>query len=213
MARAGARPSVANFQVVKRAALLIPFALVLAGCSLGGSTKTVTSTQTVTVTRTVTKTTTSSTTTSKPASAPCAAGSLQGTFAAVPGSAGAGQTSYRLTLTNTGATSCWLQGTPQVQLLGTTGAANPTDATAAPPVSANPPKISLAHGGSATADARFSPDVPGTGDKNQPGQCEDTSTVLRVTAPGGGTLDAPVQPPTPVCERGSLRFSAFAAAS
>ena len=30
-------------------------------------------------------------------------------------------------------------------------------------------------------------------------------------APGGGTLDAPIQPPTPVCERGSLHFKAFAA--
>lgn len=213
MARAGTRPPVANSEGVKRAALLIPLALTLAGCSMGGSTKTVTNTQTVTVTRTVTKTTTSpTTTTSNPAAAPCAAGSLQGAFAGIPGSAGAGQTSYRLTLTNTGATSCWVQGIPQVQLLGTTGAANPTNASAAPPVSANPPKVSLAHGGSATSDARFSPDVPGTGDKNQPGQCEDTSTVLRVTAPGGGTLDAPIQPPTPVCERGSLHFTAFVAA-
>ena len=198
-----------------RAALLLPFALVLAGCSVGGSAKTVTRTQTVTVTHTVTKTTSSSTTTarSKPAAAPCAAGGLHGAFAVIPGSAGAGQISYRLTLTNTGATRCWLQGVPQVQLLGTTGAANPTNATAAPPAPASPPKVSLAHGASATADARFSPDVPGTGDKNQPGPCEDTSTVLRVTAPGGGTLDAPVQPPTPVCERGSMSFSVFVAAS
>jgi Protein of unknown function (DUF4232) len=205
---------VANTEGVRRAALFLPFALVLAGCSVGGGTKTVTSTHTVTVTHTVTKTTTTSaTTTAKPASAPCAAGSLQGTFDGIPGSAGAGQTSYRLKLTNTGATSCWVQGIPQVQLLGTTGAANPTNASAAPPSPANPPKVSLAHGASATADARFSPDVPGTGDKNQPGQCEDTSTVLRVTAPGGGTLDAPIQPPTPVCERGSLHFTVFAAAS
>ena len=203
----------ANTEAVKRAAFLAPLALVLAGCSLGGSTKTVTSTQTVTVTRTVTTTSAATTTTSRPASAPCAGGSLQGTFALIPGSPGAGQTSYRLTLTNTGAGSCWLQGIPQVQLLGTTGAANPTNATAAPPAPANPAKVSLAHGGSATSDARFSPDVPGTGDKNQPGPCEDTSTVLRVTAPGGGTIDAPMQPPTPVCERGSLRFTVFVAAS
>lgn len=197
---------------MKRAALLLPFALVLAGCGVGGGTTTVTSTQTVTVARTVTRTAAATTTTSKPASAPCAAGSLRGTFAVIPGSAGAGQTSYRLTLTNTGATSCWVQGIPQVQLLGTTGAANPTNASPAPPAAANPPKVSLAHGGSANADARFSPDVPGTGDRNQPGPCEDTSTVLRVTAPGGGTLDAPIQPPTPVCERGSLHFTAFVAA-
>jgi Domain of unknown function (DUF4232) len=201
---------------VKRAALLVPVAALLAGCSVGGGTTTVTSTQTVTVTRTVTTTAPSGTTTSstKPAAGPCAAGSLQGSFDGIPGSAGAGQTSYRLTLTNTGATSCWVQGLPQVQLLGTTGGANPTNVTAAPPVQASPPKVSLAHGASATADARFSPDVAGTGDVNKPGApCEATSTVLRVTAPGGGTLDAPIQPPTPVCERGSLRFTAFVAAS
>lgn len=200
---------------MKRAALLIPLALALAGCSLGGSTKTVTSTQTVTVTHTVTttRTTSSTTTTSTPASAPCAGGSLQGAFAVIPGSAGAGQISYRLTLKNTGATPCWVQGIPQLQLLGTSGAANPTDVTAEPPTTANPPKVSLAHGASATADARFSPDVPGVGDKNQPGPCQDTSTVLRVTAPGGGTLDAPIQPPTSVCERGSLHFTVFKAAS
>lgn len=199
---------------MRRAALLIPFALVLAGCSVGGSTKTVTNTQTVTVTKTVTRTTPSSTTTtSKPASAPCAATSLQGFFAGIPGSAGAGQTSYRLTLTNTGTASCWVQGLPQVQLLGTTGAANPTSVSAAPPAPASPPKISLAPGKSATADARFSPDVSGTGDVNKPGApCEETSTVLRVTGPGGGTLDAPIQPPTPVCERGSLHFTDFTAA-
>ncbi|MGH2971934.1 MAG: DUF4232 domain-containing protein [Gaiellaceae bacterium] len=199
---------------MRRAALLLPFALVLAGCSIR-ETKTVITPTTVTRTTTVTVTTTSTgTTTAKPASAPCAAASLQGSFAGIPGSAGAGQTSYRLTLTNTGATSCWVQGLPQVQLLGTTGAANPTSVSAAPPTPASPPKVSLAHGKSATADARFSPDVPGTGDVNKPGApCEETSTVLRVTAPGGGTLDAPIQPPTPVCERGSLRFTDFTAAS
>jgi Protein of unknown function (DUF4232) len=205
---------VANSEGVK-AALVIAAVLLLAGCSIGGSTKTVTTTQTVTQPTTVTVTTPSATTTTTAtaAAAPCAAGSLQGTFAGIPGSAGAGQTSYRLTLTNTGATSCYVQGIPQVQLLGTTGAALPTDASAAPPVLANPPKISLRHGSSATADARFSPDVPGQGDSQTPGPCQPTATVLRVTAPGGGTLDAPVQPPTPVCEQGSLRFTAFRAAS
>jgi Domain of unknown function (DUF4232) len=205
---------VANSEAM-RAVLAVVAVSALAGCSFTGGTKTVTVTQTVATTRTVTVTTTAggTTTTGGTASAPCASGSLQGTFAGIPGSAGAGQTSYRLTLTNTGATACWVQGIPQVQLLGTTGAALPTDASAAPPVQAHPPKVSLQQGQSATADARFSPDVPGVGDKNQPGQCEDTATVLRVTAPGGGTLDAPIQQPTPVCERGSMRFTAFAAAS
>ena len=199
----------ANSQGVKRVPAIF-FLLVLAGC---GATKTVTVTNTVTHVRSVTVTTTpTTTTTAKPASAACSADQLTGTFDAVQGSAGAGQISYRLTLTNTGTTACFVQGLPQVQLLGTTGSALPTSTSAEPPVLANPPKVSLDPHASATADARFSPDVNGVGD-NSPGQCQPTATVLRVTAPGGGTLDSPIQPPTPVCERGSLHFKVFAAAS
>lgn len=197
----------ANTQGV-RAALAMLGVVALAGC---GGTTTQTVTQTVTHVRTVTVTTPATTTNAAPATASCAAGSLQGSFDGVPGSAGAGQITYRLTLTNNGATPCFVSGIPQVQLLGTTGSALPTSTSAEPPAPANPPNVSLQHGQSATADARFSPDVNGTGD-NAPGQCQPTATVLRVTAPGGGTLDAPIQPPTPVCERGSLHFRVFAPA-
>lgn len=197
----------ANTQGVK-AAVVILAVLALAGC---GGTTTQTVTQTVTHVQTVTVTTTGATTTTKTAaSAPCAAGSLQGSFDVVPGSPGAGQISYKLTLTNTGATPCYVSGIPQVQLLGTTGGALATSASAEPPAPANPSKVSLQHGGSAVAEARFSPDVNGTGDSTT-GQCQPTATVLRVTAQGGGTLDAPVQPPTPVCEQGSLHFRVFSA--
>ena len=197
----------ANTQGV-RAALATVAVLALAGC---GGTKTQTVTQTVTHVRTVTVTTTAAgTTTTTAASAPCAAGSLQGSFDVVPGSPGAGQISYTLKLTNVGATPCYVSGIPQVQLLGTTGGALSTSASAEPPAPASPPKVSLLHGGSAVAEARFSPDVNGTGDSTT-GQCEPTATVLRVTAPGGGTLDAPIQPPTPVCEQGSLHFRIFTA--
>jgi hypothetical protein len=199
----------ANTQGV-RAAVVILAVLVLAGC---GGTTTQTVTQTVTHVQTVTVTTTGATTTTKTAaSAPCAAGSLQGSFDVVPGSPGAGQISYTLKLTNTGATPCYVSGIPQVQLLGTTGGALPTSASAEPPAPASPPKVSLQHGGSAVAEARFSPDVNGTGDSTN-GQCQPTATVLRVTAQGGGTLDAPIQPPTPVCEQGSLHFRVFTASS
>jgi hypothetical protein len=198
---------VANSQGV-RAAVVILAVLALAGC---GGTTTQTVTQTVTHVRTVTVTTTAATTTTTTAaSAPCAAGSLQGSFDVVPGSPGAGQISYKLTLRNTGATPCYVSGIPQVQLLGTTGGALATSASAEPPAPASPPKVSLQHGRSAVAEARFSPDVNGTGDSTT-GQCQPTATVLRVTAQGGGTLDAPIQPPTPVCEQGSLHFRIFSA--
>ncbi|MGH2935703.1 MAG: DUF4232 domain-containing protein [Gaiellaceae bacterium] len=193
-----------------RAGLAAVAVLAVAGC---GGTTTVTVTNTVTTVRTVTTTppTTSTVKTTTTAAAPCAASSLQGSFAGVEGSAGAGQITYRLTLTNTGASPCYVIGIPQVQLLGTTGAALPTSSSAEPGQPA-PHRVALQHGDSATADARFSPDVPGEGD-SQTAHCQPAATVLRVIASGGGTVDAPVQPPTPVCEMGSLRWRPLVAAS
>ncbi|MBV8064460.1 MAG: DUF4232 domain-containing protein [Actinobacteria bacterium] len=191
-------------------ALAVGAVVALAGC--GGS-KTVTVTNTVTHVRTVTVTKPATTTTTPhTATTACAASSLQGDFVGVPGSAGAGQITYRLTLTNTGPTPCYLSGIPQVQLLSTTGVALPTSPSVQPN-QGTAAKISLAHGKAATSDARFSPDVPGTGDNQAPGSpCQPVATVLLVTAPGGGKLDAPIQNPTSVCEGGSMRFTNFAAA-
>ena len=191
-----------------RAALAVGVVLLLAAC---GGTKTVTVLQTTTVVRTVT-TTAPTSTTSANASA-CAGDQLTGTFAVIRGSAGAGQVSYRLKLTNTSSSSCFVSGLPQVQLLGTSGSALPTSVRAAQPGTGTAARIILDHGASATADARFSPDVNGQGDSTTPGPCQPIATVLRVSAPGGGTLDAPVQPPTSVCERGSLSFSLYSAAA
>jgi hypothetical protein len=191
---------------MRRALVLLVAVAALSGC---GSTKTVTVTNTVTHVRTVTAPPKpATTTTAKPVARVCAADSLRGSFAVVEGSAGAGHIVYRLTLTNSGSSPCFVSGIPQVQLLGTTGGALPTTVAAAQPGTATAVKVTLHAGGSAHADARFSPDVNGVGD-NAPGQCQPTATVLQVTAPGGGTLDAPVQPPTPVCERGSLEFSVY----
>ena len=193
-----------------RRALAVALVLVAAGC---GGTKTVTVTNTVTQTHTVTvqkpKPKPPTTTT---AAVACAAGAVQATFVEVPGSAGAGQISYSLKLTNTSSASCFVSGIPQGQLLGTTGNALPTTISLEPGQGSGS-KVTLQPNGSATADARFSPDVPGQGDSQTPGPCQPTATVLRVTAPGGGTVDAPVQPPTSVCERGSLHFRPFTAAS
>jgi hypothetical protein len=179
----------------------VALALVAAGC--GGGTTTVT----VTTTRTVTAAPPPSSSAS-----PCAGDSLSGTFEGVPGSAGAGNIVYRLRLVNAGSSSCWVSGLPQVQLLDASGAALPTRVRAARPGLGTAAKIVLHPDGAATADARFSPDVPGVGDSQQPGQCQPTAATLRVTAPGGGTVDAPIKPPTPVCERGQLSFTLYTAA-
>lgn len=191
---------------VTRAALLpvALLALAAAGC---GSTKTVTVTRThtVTTTHTVTATTTSAPTTSTA----CAGGDLTGSFQVLQGSAGAGQISYVLTVTNSSTHDCFVSGIPDVLLLDASNSALPTHVSAAHPGQATAAKIALAPGDSASAEARFSPDVPGPGEQ-QTGACEPKAASMRVSAPGGGTVDVPVQPATSVCERGALSFDLFA---
>jgi hypothetical protein len=182
---------------------LAAVALTVAGCGGGGTTTlTVTRTRTVTTTRTVTRK-------AEPAATPCTGGQLAGTFALVPGSAGAGQIEYLLTLKNTSSTRCYVSGLPQAQLLGAGGATLPT--RIAPSGKTLAIHVVLAPGSSAGARARFSPDVPGTGD-SQTGACQPKARTLQVTPDGGGTTAAPVQPPTSVCEQGTLSFGTYASA-
>lgn len=157
-------------------------------------------------------TTTRTVTTPKPpaAAAACSGSQLSGTFALVPGSAGAGQVVYALKLTNTSQTSCSLSGIPQAQLLGASGSSLPTHVVPAQPGTATAALITLTPGASAAANARFSPDVTGQGD-SQSGACQPTAHTLRVTLSGGGTVDAPIQPPTSVCEQGRLSFQLLSA--
>ena len=181
---------------------------IAAGC---GGTKTVTVTQTSTTVQTVTVTTTTTTTTGSAAPAACTGADLEGRFAIVPGSAGAGNIVYELRLTNTSTSPCAVSGLPAVTLLDRNGSPLPTHVSAAQAGQATAAQIVLQSGQTAKADARFSPDVPGTGEQ-QTGQCEPKAYVLRVTAPGGETVAAPISPPTSVCEHGSLSFSVFSSA-
>ena len=192
-------------QGVKRA--LILFVLVAAGC---GGTKTVTETQTVTQpAHTVTVTTTAG---SSSSDQPCTGDQLSGTFAVVPGSAGAGQISYRLKLENTSDAACFVSGLPSVLLIDEQGGKLPTNVTAEAPGTATAAKIELQPQAAATADARFSPDVPGTGEPTAGNDCEPKAFTLHVIL-GAGGVDAPIKPPTPVCEHGALRFRLYTAAS
>jgi hypothetical protein len=171
---------------------LAAIALSAAGCGIGGSTKTVTVTRTHTVATTVTLTTTSA------AASACTGDQLSGTFAEAPGGGGAGQIEYTLTLTNTSSTSCTLH-VQSATLLDAGGSSLPTHTSGALPGGL------LAPGASAAATARFSPDVPGTGD-SQSGTCQPKAYTLQLTPAGGGTVAAPIKPATSVCERGSLTF-------
>jgi hypothetical protein len=183
---------------------LAALALSAAGCSIGGSTTTVTVTKTVVRTRTVTTTVTTTTTTTAAESA-CTGSQLSGTFAVQQGSEGAGQIAYTLTLTNTSSTPCSLSSPPKGVLLDTNGSPLPTHIT---PAYGTGPTVSLASGVSAKATARFSPDVPGTGD-SQSGPCQPKAHTLQVRPAGGGTVNVPITPATSVCERGSLQFEPF----
>jgi uncharacterized protein DUF4232 len=186
---------------------LAALGLTVAGCGFGsnassGATHTLTLTRTVVVTRPAT-----TTTSTKPvaAAAACTGDQLSGTFAEMEGSSGAGQISYALRLTNKSGQPCFVSGVPQVRLLDANGSALPTQVVPAQPGAATAALITLAPGASATANARFSPDVPGQGDL-QGSSCQPVAHTLLVTPNGGGTVDVPIVPPTSVCERGRLSF-------
>jgi hypothetical protein len=195
-----------------RAAALAGIAVVAIAAGCGG-TKTVTVTQTSTTVQTVTVTTTvPATTTTGPAeAAACTGADLTGNFSVVPGSAGAGNIVYSLHLTNTSSSPCFVSGLPAVTLLDKNGSPLPTHVSAAQPGQATAARMVLQSEDTAKADARFSPDVPSTGEQ-QTGPCEPKAYVLRVTAPGGGTVAAPISQPTAVCGHGSLSFAVFSSA-
>jgi len=180
--------------------VLTAVALTAAGC-LGSGTKTVTvgHTQTVTTTRTVT--TTESVTSGKP----CSGTQLAAAFVLVPNSAGAGQIAYTLAVRNSSHSACSLHGTPAGTLLGASGTALPTHVKAA---EKGGPRVVLPPGASATAQARFSPDVAGQGD-SQSGTCQPQAHTFQLSTEGGGVTEAPIKPPTSVCEQGTLNFEAF----
>jgi hypothetical protein len=180
--------------------VLAAVALTAAGC-LGSGTKTVTAAHTQTVTSTKTVTTTGSLAGAKP----CAGGQLTGTFTLIPNSAGAGQIAYALTLKNSSQSTCLVRGVPQATLIGATGAPLPTQVR---PAGGGKRPIVLPPGASAVAQARFSPDVAGDGD-SQTGACQPPAHTLQVTTVGGGVTEAPIKPPTSVCQRGTLNFAPF----
>ena len=180
--------------------VLAAVGLSAAGC-LGGATKTVTITHTQTITSTQTVTTTGSVSSAKP----CQGTELAATFAEVPHSSGAGQIAYALAVKNTSSGPCSVHGVPQGTLLGATGTPLPTHVKAA---GSRGKLIVLPPGASATAQARFSPDVVGEGD-SQSGSCQPQAHTFQLTADGGGVTEAPIKPPTSVCEQGTLNFEAF----
>jgi hypothetical protein len=175
--------------------------LTAAGC-LGGSTKTVTVGHAHTVTITQTVTTTGSGTSTKP----CTGTQLAATFTLIPNSAGAGQIAYALNMKNSSDSSCSVRGVPNGTLLAANGTGLPTAVRAS---GDHGRQVVLPPGASATARARFSPDVASEGD-SQSGDCQPQAHTFELVTPGsGGVTEAPIKPPTSVCQRGTLHFEAF----
>jgi len=141
---------------------------------------------------------------------PCTGSMLSGTFSVIPGSAGAGNIVYALKLRNRSTTTCFVSGLAGLRLLGKTGRALPTRVEPAFRPGLTAVRVVLRPGARAKATARFSPDVPGPNEPTTGRQCEPTAYRVRVTPPpGGGTLIAPVSPPTPVCSHGYMSLSAL----
>jgi hypothetical protein len=140
--------------------------------------------------------------------ASCSGSQLAGTFKVEPGSAGAGNIVYRLTVTNTSAKTCTLTGLPLVRLYGRTGKALPTHVVPAFRPGLTAVLVRLAPHGFAHATARFSPDVPGPGEGGRT-QCEPRAFWLHLAGRTGGLAEVPVRPATPVCEHGQLQLSVY----
>jgi hypothetical protein len=130
---------------------------------------------------------------------------ISGSFSVVRGSAGAGNVVYALRLHNKGSQACLLRGLPQLRLLGTHGRPLPTSVSADPRY--KPVPFVLRPGRTATAQARFSPDVPGKGEPASRA-CEPVARTARVLA-GGTSVIVPVRPPTRVCSHGRLVFTPY----
>lgn len=153
-----------------------------------------------------------STASAAPRAASCTGSQLAGSFSVVKGSAGAGNITYKLVLRNVSTRLCTLTGLPQGRLLGKTGKPLPTHVMAAFPGALSAILVRLAPGRTTFATARFSPDVPGTGEPVAGTRCEPTAWYLRVSGQGGGTTKVKLVPPTPVCEHGRMLFSAYSTA-
>jgi hypothetical protein len=110
-----------------------------------------------------------------------------------------------LTVKNTSQRPCSVKGVPQGTLLDASGTALPTDVK---PAGGSGRRLVLPPGASATAQARFSPDVAGDGD-SQSGACQPQAHTFQLSTAAGGVTEAAMKPPTSVCERGTLHFEPF----
>ena len=141
---------------------------------------------------------------------PCSTTQLAGNFVGIPGSAGAGSISYQLNVRYVAGPTCFVSGLPRIQLLTRLRQPLPTKVKPAFRQGLLAVRVVMGPGYGAKAQARFSPDVPGVGEPVAGRNCERTAYYMRVTlGPGATTFLAPIKPATPVCEHGTMSFSAL----
>ena len=127
------------------------------------------------------------------------------------GAVSAGTVDYRLRVRNSSAAECGVTGIAGVALLDARGRALPTRARFAGPRGwLTAVLVPLGPGRSAALTTRLSSGVPG--EPRRVAGCGRPAAGLRVLPSGGGSLVVAISPPTPVCEHGSLRLTAFTAA-
>jgi hypothetical protein len=148
-----------------------------------------------------------------PAGTPrCHTRDVSGSFTYVVGSGEPGSGSYNIELTNKSTHTCTVRGYPGLLLLDINRQPLPTNVIWDP--QNVKPLITLRPGASASANAHIW-HVATTGDNMPtstmgPQDCQPTSEYIEITPPDETTqLVVPVQPPTPVCGRGTMHVSAF----
>ena len=131
----------------------------------------------------------------------CVRQQLRVSMTHIPGSEGAGQTGYQLTISNPSRTTCQIGNHPGLKLLGAHGKRLPTRVS----YQGKSAPVTIATGKHKSLHLRFSPDVAGPGEP-QTKPCEPTAHSVEVllTAPAQGSVAGPISPPTPVCEHGSM---------
>ena len=131
----------------------------------------------------------------------CTEAGLQGSFAEVEGSAGAGHIVYRLRLRNRTGATCQVPTHPALRLEDNHRHGLPTHPTFP---SAHSPTFNISSHRAMIMRARFSPDIPSGG---EPAHCERVAHWLRVGLLAHGHITVPVEPPTRVCGHGAMEFS------
>jgi hypothetical protein len=141
----------------------------------------------------------------------CHAADLSATFTKVPRSAGGGLVAYTLTLRNISKATCALAFS-EVRLLDRHGQGLATTVTASPQAAFGSTVV-LRPGQAGTQTAHLSATFPGQGEPTK-GPCEPLAYGIKVVfGRFAKSLQAKVQPPTPVCSNGMLMFGAVTRAA